>query len=109
MNTPTLEEKGQIAKNHLFPRVLSRFGMEVDVPDTIVKQMVQRHSDEPGMRAIEKDVTTVVSSLALGKMYGDPSILGASIGDVSLSTSFVEKVLVAADCDSNRPPPLMYL
>ena len=110
MNAPTLEQKCEITRKHLFPRLLNRMSMQLDIPDHIISHIVKRHMHEAGMRGVEKSVNAIVSSLALAQMYGDASILGDSFKEARLTSHFIDTI-VASDDDvaiNTAPPLLMY-
>ena len=110
MNAPTLEQKCEITRKHLFPRLLSRLAMHMEIPDDIILLIVKRHMHEVGMRGVEKSVNAIVSSLALAQMYGDVSILGDAFKEATLTRQFVNAVMETDDhLRGNSPPPcLMY-
>jgi len=110
MNAPTLEQKCEITRKHLFPRLLNRLSMSLNIPDDIISHIVKRHKHEAGMRGVEKSVNTVVSSLALAQMYGDASILGDSFKDATLTPQFVDAIMETSEhaCVDSAPPLLMY-
>lgn len=68
-----LEEKVEIARRHLVPRVAVENGFEPDyfdfAPETIVR-MVEGYTSESGVRQLEKKIAKVVRQIILRKMRG---------------------------------------
>ena len=114
IGAPTFDQKCEIVTRHLFPKLLGRMTMsDLKVSDDIVEAIVNRHKEESGMRGVEKTVSTVVSSLALAKMYGETSILGGKFRGsekTEMSLEFVSRVLDGVEAQSPRrnPMSLMY-
>ena len=97
METPTPSQRIDIGMKHLLPRSMATHNIRDDVATDVVEYIVQRHTAEPGMRSVEKDIAHVVASYSLVKMYGAIDVLGLAHcrgckGDV-LDVDFARAVL----------------
>ena len=73
--TPNLNEKTTIVKNHLIPRNLKRLQMEdIQIPTNVIEMIIERHTEEPGMRSIERDLVKLLQSYALTKVMGSSTL-----------------------------------
>ena len=111
MEAPDARGKRAICRAHIVPRALREVGVECDVSDAVIEDIVAR-SAEPGMRSIERDVKHVLQSYALIKQCG-PGVIGLSEDtrtdalDVQLARTLLRdaSLLLAA---AATPPPMMY-
>ena len=115
MHRPTMTEKCDITRKHLFPRHLARMGMSgTEIADDIVRHVVERHKEDVGMRSVEKSVRAIVSSLALAQTYGNAQVLGEGFEKVktAMDLPFVKQVMMASDSTGDTDATscsLMYL
>jgi ATP-dependent Lon protease len=66
-----LEEKVEIAKRHLLPRILKQQGWEeneVVVTDEALSAIIERYTSESGVRQLEKNLNAIVRKAVLAKM-----------------------------------------
>lgn len=67
------EEKIEIAKRHLIPRVLSNNGYtskQISFNDDTINAIIEGYTSESGVRQLEKKIATIVRKLVLKKMRG---------------------------------------
>jgi ATP-dependent Lon protease len=63
----TDEEKIEIARNYLIPKVTENSGLSkqlVSIPDPVISFLVQHYTRESGLRHLEKQVSTVLRKIA---------------------------------------------
>lgn len=113
VDAPSHAQRIDICTKHLIPRSLSEFKIaDAFASDEVVSLLIQRNAEEPGMRGIEKDISHMVASFALVKMYGAIDVLGlhhgSCKGDV-LDLAFARLVLPEKMSSSKMPPSLMYM
>ncbi len=72
----TLEEKLQIAKRHLIPKVLDEHGVtdkQVVFNDDVLEKVIEDYTSESGVRGLDKQLAKIVrnkaKSVALGEKY----------------------------------------
>jgi ATP-dependent Lon protease len=66
-----LEEKVEIAKRHLLPRILKQQGWAEDslaVTDEAFSAIVEKYTSESGVRQLEKNISAIVRKAVLAKM-----------------------------------------
>jgi ATP-dependent Lon protease len=66
-----LEEKVEIAKRHLLPRILKEQGWKsnsVKITDEALSAIVERYTSESGVRQLEKSINAIVRKAVLAKM-----------------------------------------
>ena len=69
-----MEEKIEIARRHLIPRVSKENGFgedEIDFTPEAITKMVEGYTSESGVRQLEKQIAKVVRRIVLRKMRGD--------------------------------------
>jgi ATP-dependent Lon protease len=69
-----LEEKLDIAKQFLLPRQLTRCGLQADqlkIKDAALRQMIERHTREAGLRQLERAIAQVCRKTARRVAEGD--------------------------------------
>lgn len=82
METPTFEDKVNIAKKYIIPREMSRVDMEATFDDDAVSTVVREHShNEYGVRALQRAVRRLVETLNV--VYNG----GGQFMDIDVSTS----------------------
>ncbi|MDE7149359.1 MAG: endopeptidase La [Bacteroidales bacterium] len=62
-----VEEKLQIAKNHLIPKILKEHGLTarfLDFPDEVLEYIITRYTRESGVRQLEKRIAEIVRGKA---------------------------------------------
>ena len=67
VNGYTVEEKIQIAKNHLIPKQISAHGIgvkDISFPKLILEQIVEEYTAESGVRGLEKEIAHMVRNRA---------------------------------------------
>src|SRR6185312_14929026 len=63
----TVEEKTQIAKQHLIPKQLKEHGVkksQIKLSDTLIETIVDNYTRESGVRSLEKKIAQVIRSVA---------------------------------------------
>ena len=72
----TVEEKTQIAKQHLIPKQLKEHGVkksQIKLNDTLIEAIVDNYTRESGVRNLEKKIAQVIrsvaKSIAMGEKY----------------------------------------
>lgn len=66
-----VEEKMEIARRHLLPRVLKQHNMDVDdvsISDGALKGIIEQYTSESGVRQLDKALSAVVRKTVLRKM-----------------------------------------
>ncbi|XP_043687852.1 lon protease homolog 2, peroxisomal [Telopea speciosissima] len=64
----TLEEKLNIAMQHLIPRVLDQHGLSsefLQIPEAMVKHVIQRYTREAGVRNLERNLAALARAAAV--------------------------------------------
>ncbi len=76
INGYTLEEKVQIAKNHLIPKLIKDNGLtnkQISIPSKVIEKVCEEYTRESGVRTLEKRLAKVVrfaaKSIALEEAY----------------------------------------
>ena len=89
INGYTLEEKVQIAKRHLVPKLLEAHGLkktDITIPQNVIEKICEEHTRESGVRNLEKKLAKVVrfaaKSIAMEEEY-----------DKKISEKQVDKIL----------------
>jgi ATP-dependent Lon protease len=82
----TQDEKAEIARTHLLPRVIDRAGLtdnELDVPETTLHQIVDDYTREAGVRNLERQLGKLVRKVATKIASGEQqSVLRIEAGDL---------------------------
>lgn len=88
INGYTLEEKVQIAKKHLIPKLIKENGLtksKIDIPEKVIEKICDEYTRESGVRTLEKRLAKVVrfvaKSIALEEEY-NPTIEAAKVYDI---------------------------
>lgn len=87
-----LEEKIEIAKRHLLPRLKQEMGIndeEVTITDKAITAIIDTYTAESGVRQLEKKLASLLRKSVLNKMRHD-------IKEVSIDTSDIKQYLGAA-------------
>ncbi len=74
VNGYTVEEKIEIAKRHLIPKQLEENGMEkgeLKFPKKVLEKLIEEHTDESGVRNLEKRISKMIRNRALKKAQGE--------------------------------------
>ena len=100
LKSPSHESRIEICKNHLIPRAMG--GAVGTLPRDVIDYIIEKNSLEAGMRGIEKDISHVVSSFALIKMYGSAAVLGLSRDTDEIDLPFASAVLAPRDVLHDR-------
>lgn len=69
-----LEEKVEIATQHLIPRVLAEHKLkpkEVSIPKDTLVEIIEKYTSESGVRQLEKVLAKIVRKVILAKMKGE--------------------------------------
>ncbi|SCJ72134.1 Lon protease 1 [uncultured Clostridium sp.] len=85
----TYEEKFNIAKNHLIPKVLKEHRLDnntIKISDSVIKEIVNSYTMESGVRTLERQINKVVR-----KAITD--ILKSNSKSINISTAKIEKYL----------------
>lgn len=118
LHAPTRAEKVDIARSHILPRLQRHAGGQISVSDDAVALVVDEHSDDQGMRGIERSLHDLLGVASLCWQHGSTSIAGIDMGDEfspgHVKAEFAQKVLqTRRSLDVNRhagsaPPPTMF-
>ena len=68
------EEKMEIARRHLVPRLAAENGFgkdEITFSDAALTKIIESYTSESGVRLLEKELAKVVRKIVLGKMRGE--------------------------------------
>ncbi|WP_138429394.1 endopeptidase La [Fodinibius saliphilus] len=63
----TLQEKTEIAKEHLLPKQIKENGLEedqIEIDDEAIKQIIEEHTRESGVRSLERKIGSVCRGVA---------------------------------------------
>lgn len=66
-----LEEKVEIAKRHLLPRVIKEHNLkpkDVNITDEAIVEIIEKYTSESGVRQLEKAIAKIVRKVILAKM-----------------------------------------
>ncbi len=69
-----VEEKVEIARNHLIPKQLRNHGLEKDsvfFPKKVMEIIVENHTRESGVRELDKKIARIIRGLAKRKAFGE--------------------------------------
>ena len=106
VNTPSLEERCEILKRHIVPRVARRLNTDLTISDAGIAHIVKRgDARQEGMRGCEKDVDDVLALAQLRRAQDGGA--GASSRAVS-EDDVVHWCRASADAVAAPPPPMMY-
>lgn len=106
IQTPSVEERCEIMRKHIIPRVSRRLNTSVELSDDAILYIVKRGDDRnEGMRGCEKDTDDVMSNAQVAQIRGT-----LTEGVVSLKQA---EEWCRPDPDATgmfaKPPPLMYM
>lgn len=74
LSSYTLNEKFEIAKEHLIPKLLKEHGMtteDIKFEDEAIRTMIEEYTYEAGVRGLERTIATVCRKVAV-KIVGSP-------------------------------------
>lgn len=74
INGYTLEEKTEIAKRHLIPKLIENHGLkkeDVSISKSVISYISENYTRESGVRSLEKKLAKVVRSIARDKVMGE--------------------------------------
>ncbi|WP_166257813.1 endopeptidase La [Marinobacter salicampi] len=80
------EEKVQIAKHHLLPRLLSRAGLkkkQLNITDPAVKQVIEGYAREAGVRNLEKQLHKIIRKGIVKLLETPESQVRVNVGDLA--------------------------
>ncbi len=98
INGYTIEEKVQIAQNHLLPKQLGLHGLKTEnlqLTDEVVEKIVDGYTRESGVRTLDKMISKVIRNVA-------KSIAMEEEFEVKPTLNTIEKVLGAPKFDRDR-------
>lgn len=80
------EEKVEIARRHLVPRILKEYDLEktIKIPDETLVKIIDSYTLESGVRGLDKQISKIVRRWMLLNMKGDkrdPEILPEKVAD----------------------------
>ena len=119
-DTPSEDDKVQIAKQHLLPRALTAAGLDPDtnksiyISDDVIRSIIQRGKKEPGVRNLEKDIGRIIDTCNVLAHNGGGSL--HMIGDdmphsISLPFKITERIAfrcIDSAFHDDLPPSNMY-
>ncbi|WP_207428672.1 endopeptidase La [Pedobacter sp. SYSU D00535] len=97
VNGYTIEEKIEIAKQHLLPKQLEQHGLkkkDVTLKPAVIEKIIEDYTRESGVRGLEKKIGSVVRGVATKIAMGDEH-------PAALSKNDVETILGAAIFDKD--------
>jgi ATP-dependent Lon protease len=101
----SLEEKIEIAKQHLIPRQREAHGLKgkhIRLNKSILKQIIQKYTRESGVRSLDRTIASVMRNVAKKVAMEEPY-------SVSLRSSDIEDILgpslFSADMYKEKQPP----
>lgn len=103
---PTVAEKIEIVSKHLVPRTMQAIQLDEEFPESVISTIVKRHSHEPGLRSIAKDVLHVIQSYILATTLASTRALGFDSESIALNDEFAARVLPQQH--ERAAPTLMY-
>lgn len=74
INGYTIEEKIEIAKRHLIPKLLVEHGMqknEIEILPETIEKIINEHTRESGVRGLEKKLAKIIRNRAKSKALGE--------------------------------------
>lgn len=69
-----LEEKIEIGRRHLLPRILQESGMEqgsVELSDNAFRKIIENYTAESGVRQLEKNIASLIRKIVLDRLRGN--------------------------------------
>ncbi len=97
VNGYTIEEKVEIAKQHLLPKQREAHGLktkDVVIKNDVLEKIVEDYTRESGVRGLEKKIGSVVRGVAVNLAMGEPY-------NANVSKTEVEKILGAPIYDKD--------
>lgn len=79
------EEKMEIARRHLVPRLATENGFgkdEITFSDAALTKIIESYTSESGVRLLEKELAKVIRKIVLGKMRGEDYRLHVEADDL---------------------------
>ena len=70
----TLQEKTQIAKEHLMPKQIKENGLkdeQIEIKDETIRQIIEKYTRESGVRSLEREIGSVCRGVAAKIAKGD--------------------------------------
>lgn len=83
----TVEEKIEIVKRHLLPRVIDQNGltkMDVRLTRRAIRKVITEYTREAGLRNLERELSAIMRKIAVGFAEGKREPVGIDAGDVSI-------------------------
>jgi len=112
MDTPSVNERCDIAERHIVPRLTAETRCPFSIPHDVVDYIVHAHKDMNGMRAAERSIQEVLAAAVLCKNYGCKSVVGLEKGSIdTIDIAFARHVLqerMKSASPMPAPPPMMY-
>ncbi|MFC6276565.1 endopeptidase La [Psittacicella hinzii] len=93
----TRNEKFQIAKKHILPKLLKRNAVEeteIDFPDKMINFIIDGYTNEPGVRSLERRIERIIR-------YTIKLIVESKVDKVVVDSELVQKVLGPVINESN--------
>ncbi len=81
----TVEEKVEIAKKHLIPEQKEKHGLEndsVEIDDDLIKSVIRGYTREAGVRALSREMASVMRKIALKIANGESYDKKLSLDDI---------------------------
>lgn len=68
MQTPSIDAKIEICKQHLIPRSLKNFNMDEKIvfSNETIKNIISTYTNEPGVRGLDKIICKIVNTVSVG-------------------------------------------
>ncbi|WJW74762.1 endopeptidase La [Thiohalobacter sp. IOR34] len=79
------EEKLQIAKHHLWPKLLDQSGLkrgQLQISDAAIRRIIENYAREAGVRNLEKQLKKIIRKAAVGFVEGRNQRLRVGVGQV---------------------------
>ena len=109
LNSPTLEDKICIAKEHLIPKALKASAFkkhEIFLEDDVLEFIISNYTNEEGVRNLDKAICKIISTIAV--LLKSPNALVSTKCEYDLSSKCTKKIVAKilgngnADIQTNR-------
>lgn len=105
--TPSIDEKIEIAKQHLIPKAIKATGIkinDIEFSDETIRYIIETYTDESGVRNLEKNLCRIISTL--GMLIHAPDLMKTTDiqkndAPIQCKYSVVDEILVDEKKDNN--------
>ena len=108
MKSPSVEEKMHIARQHLLPKILKSHGISsFSLHDEVLMHVIDKHTDEAGVRGLDKALHKIVSTITVMQYAGD--VLRTRKFEGNLLDCDAVDTLLGQKCGNHQPFLNMYM